>query len=177
METISGTDVTVKEDVSGQIDLMKEELQKEEEVRPDFAPERLPDESFEDYKERRKAIKRWAKQVHFTADDEGLNRHDRRKRQKLRLTKKIRKVRGKYLYGMIKDDNNNLITNDITEAYKRDINPTQFARMRKMGLTLKQYLSIAENTEKNINGMLKDNEKFKEFKKTKNEVDDNVECK
>jgi len=161
METNSGTDIG-----SGQVDLLKEDIEVEEEVGPDFTPERLPDESFDDYKDRRKAVKKWTHRVRFTSDDEGLNRIARRKKTKLHLTKKIRKVRGKYIYGMIKDDDDNLITNNITEAYDKDINPIQFARMRKMGLTLKQYLSIAENTEKNLNEMLKDNEKFKEFTKT-----------
>jgi len=198
METISGTEVEIKEEMSAGIDLLKEELEKVEEVRPDFTPERLPDESFEDYKERRKAVKKWSKRVRFTPDDEGLNRNARRDktepgtcsmsmfnqsiknpfRKRLRLTKPIKKIRGKYTYGMIRDDDNKLITNDITEAFEKDINPTQYARMRKMGLTLKQYLSIAKNTEKNLNEMLKDNEKFKEFKKAvKKEGETDVECK
>ena len=114
-----------------------------DDIKPDFTPERLQDESFDDYKLRRKAIKKWISRSTFIKNEDDHNRDFYRGKfmvdksritsasrlsigkpfkARFRATKKLKEVRGKFLYG---DQN-------VSAAIRNGMNPVSFIQYKML---------------------------------------------
>ena len=114
-----------------------------EEEKPDFTSERLANESFEDYKLRRKAIKRWQMRAIFSKNEDDHNRDylrgkfvkvsgrytsgsklssNRLFKIRFRATKPLKKIRNSYFYG----------SENVTYAIQKCINPVTFIQVNML---------------------------------------------
>jgi len=112
---------------------------------------RLKEESFEDYKTRRKQCKKWSKQSLFhksIGEDNRATRRKKTRKTKLRLTKPLRKIRNKWMVG----------ETNVTRAIKTGIPLHQYLRVAAMGLDVKKLTALGkEFTEEQKNGNNSDN--------------------
>jgi len=106
--------------------------------RPDsFDNARLKDELWDDYKARRIQMKKWARQHKFRQSHGEDNRKQRRERNPIRLTDKLRKVRKKWMYGRY----------NVTYAIQHDIPLNHYVRVAKMGLKHKDLIELGKEYE------------------------------
>lgn len=99
-----------------------------------FDNARLPKETWEAYKERRIQFKKWMKQVKFFKSHGEKNRTTRRKRNPLRLTKPLKKVRNKWMIG----------NTDVTFAIKNKIPLHYYLRVIHMGLDVNKLTEMGK---------------------------------
>ena len=118
------------------VDRDDSEEKKEVNIKPiSFLGARMKDESWEDYKVRRKQINKWKRMVRLTKSVGEDNRKQRRvktKGTKLRLTKPLKRVRKKWLVGRT----------DVTEALKRGIPLQSYLRVASMGLDIEKLQQL-----------------------------------
>ena len=131
------------------------------EISPDLSPERLENESFEDYKIRRKEIKKWCKRVVFYKNEDDHNRDfyrgnlnrdpsritsasklctNKPYKKRFRATKELKYIRGKYFYG----------NQNVSEAIRRNIDPVTFVQLNILKHA-KEFLSKEGGNENAVN--------------------------